>query len=122
MKLSLLPPVHSNTHNNQRNECHICRRSFRTNRGHLRHLNTCRRRNNTNLNVSSNRESDENNDNEAQEPEQQHEDFYWNTDPGRMYQKDLEEAYNQIVYWRKNIFMVPTGAAVKFFLMKFLDF
>ena len=27
-----------------------------------------------------------------------------------MYQKDLEEAYNQIVYWRKNIFMVPTGA------------
>ena len=34
-----------------------------------------------------------------------------------MYQKDLEEAYNQIVYWRKNTFMVPTGGAGK----KFID-
>ena len=35
------------------------------------------------------------------------------TVPGRIYQKYLEEAYNQIVYWRKNVFMVPTGAAGK---------
>ena len=35
------------------------------------------------------------------------------TVPGRIYQKDLEEEYNQIVYWRKNVFMVPTGAAGK---------
>ena len=35
------------------------------------------------------------------------------TVPGRIYQKDLEEAYNQIVYWRKNVFMVSTGAAGK---------
>ena len=55
---------------------------------------------------------------EVQEPEQQHEDFYWNTVPGRIYLKDLEEAYNQIVYWRKvHIFMVPTGSAGK----KFID-
>ena len=35
------------------------------------------------------------------------------TVPGRIYQKDLEEEYNRIVYWRKNVFMVPTGAAGK---------
>ena len=56
-------------------------------------------------------------DNEVQEPEQQHEDLYWNTVPGRIYQKDLEETNNQIVYWRKNIFMVPIGASGK----KFID-
>ena len=66
--------------------------------------------------ASSNNESDKNNDNEDQEPEQQHEDFYWNTFRGRIDQKDLEEAYNQIVYWSKNIFMVPTGVAGKNFI------
>ena len=110
---SLLPAVQLNTQNNQGNKCHICRRSFRTNRGLFWHLNTCRRRNTANLNASRSNESDENNDNEVQEPEQQHECFYWNTVPGRIYQKDLEEAYNQIVYWRKNILIGPTGAAGK---------
>ena len=80
-------------------------------------MNTCRRRNTANLNASSNNESDENNDNEVQELKQQHEDFYWNTVPGRIHQKDLEEAYNRIAYWRKNIFMVLTGDAGK----KFID-
>ena len=110
---SLLPAVQSNTQNNQGNECHICRRCFFSNRGLLQHLNTCRQRNTANLNASSKTELDENSDNEVQEPEQQHEDFYWNTVSGRVYHQDLEEAYNQIVYWRKNIFMVPTGAACK---------
>ena len=114
---SLLPVVQSNTQNNQGNECQICRRSLRTNRAFLQHSNTCRRRNTANLNTSSKNESDENSDKDVQEPEQQHEDFYWNTVPGKIYQKDLQEACNQIVYWRKNIFMVPTRAAGK----KFID-
>ena len=33
-----------------------------------------------------------------------------------MYQKDLKEAYEQIVYWHKNVFMVPTGASGKRFI------
>ena len=69
---SLLPAVQSNTQNNQGDKCQICRRSFRTNRGLLQHLNTRRRRNTANLKARSNNESDENNDNEVQEPEQQH--------------------------------------------------
>ena len=115
--VSLLPAVQSNTQNSQGNECHICRRSFLTKKGLLQHLNTCCRRNTTNLNLSSNNKSNKNNDKEVQEPEQQHEDFYWKTVPGGVEQKDLEEAHNQIVYWRKNIFMVLTGAAGK----KFID-
>ena len=114
---SLLPAVQSNTQNNQGNECQICR-SFRTDRGLPQHLNTYRQETpqistrvaTTNQMKTMTRE--------VQEPEQQHEDFYWNTVPGRIYLKDLEEAYNQIVYWRKvHIFMVPTGSAGK----KFID-
>ena len=105
---SLSPAVQLNTQNNQG-----------TNRGLLQQLNTWRRRNTANLNMSSNNESDENNDNEIQEPEQQHSDFYWNTVPLGVYQKDLEEAYNKTVYWRKNIFTVPTGALNKKFIDEF---
>ena len=66
---SLMPAFQSNTQNNQGFECHILRKSFRTYRGLLQHLNTCRRINITNLKPSSNNEPDENNDNGVQEPE-----------------------------------------------------
>lgn len=39
--------------------------------------------------------------------------FYWNKNRGSIYKKDLNEADEQIVHWRKNIFMVPSGAADK---------
>ena len=111
----LFPAVQSK--NNQGNQCYMERRGFRTNRGSsvllLQHLNTCRRRHTANLNTSCNSESDENNDTGVQEPEKQHKDFYWNTVPGGVYLRDLEEAYNQTVCWRMNKFMVPTGAAGK---------
>ena len=48
-RTSLLPTVQSNTQNNQGNECHICRRSSRTNRGLFQHMNTCRQINTRNL-------------------------------------------------------------------------
>ena len=48
--------------------------------------------------------------------DREREKFYWNTVPGSVYQKDLEEAYEQIVHWRKNVFMVPTGASGKKFI------
>ena len=34
--------------------------------------------------------------------------------PGSVYQKDLEETYEQKVYWWKNVFMVRTGASEEF--------
>ena len=36
--------------------------------------------------------------------------------PGSLYEKYVEEAYKKIVYWHKNVFMVPTGASVKKFI------
>ena len=73
---SLLQAIQSNTQNSQGNECQTCKKSFRTNRGLLLHLNTCVQRNTANLNASSNNQLDESNDNEVQEAEHQHEDVY----------------------------------------------
>ena len=97
--------------------CYICKRNFRTNRGLLQHLNTCRRKNNTVSNVYVNI------DNQSAvvqedltQQDRECKKSYWNTVPGNGYQKDLEEAYEQIVYWLKNVFMVPTGASGKKFI------
>ena len=35
---------------------------------------------------------------------------------GSVYQRDLEETHEQIVYCRKNVFMIPTGAYGKKFI------
>ena len=35
---------------------------------------------------------------------------------GSVYQRDLEETHEQIVYWRKNVFMIPTGVYGKKFI------
>ena len=103
--------VQSDVQENQTTECHICDQSFRTNRGLLQHLHTCRQRNNINglTNNNDSMANDEGRNQEQIEPET----FHWNTIPGRVYQRNLEEAYEQIVYWRKNVFMLPTGAAGK---------
>ena len=37
--------------------------------------------------------------------------FIWNTVSRSVYQKDLTEAYEQVLYWRKNIFMLLTRNA-----------
>lgn len=67
---SLLPAVHSNTHNNQWTECHTSRRNFH-------------------FNEYNNIDSDENNDNDVKEPEYQHKKFYLKSTPGGVYQKDI---------------------------------
>ena len=89
----------------------------RTNRGLLQHLHTCRGKNNTASNVEVNV------DNQSAvfqedltQQNREREKFYWNKVPGSVYQKDLEEAYEQIVYWRKNVFMVPTDVSGKMFI------
>ena len=42
--------------------------------------------------------------------------FSCNNIPGSIFQKDLDEAYEQIVCLHKNLFMLPSGAAGKRFI------
>ena len=42
--------------------------------------------------------------------------FYWNERKGSDFLRDLDTAYEQIVYWRQNLFLLPTGKAGKKFI------
>ena len=35
---------------------------------------------------------------------------------GSTFEKDLNNAYEKIVHWKKNLFMVPSGAAGKIYV------
>ena len=52
--LSTSQTLHGSTQNIQGAEWHTCKRNFRTNRGLLQHLNTCRKKNTTTVNNSHN--------------------------------------------------------------------
>ena len=115
--------VVNSTQDAQSPECSICKRNFLTNRGLLQHLNTCRGKNNTASNV------DINIDNQSAvvkedltQQDQEREKSYWNTVPGSVYQKYLEEAYEQIVYWRKYVLKDQPVPLVTSLLIKLRDF
>ena len=42
--------------------------------------------------------------------------FYWNERKGSDFLRDLDTAYEQIVYWRQNLFLLPIGKAGKKFI------
>jgi len=97
-------------------KCTLCQRTFRTNRGLLQHLNTCRRRY---LEVNALQVNDaanliEQDDDNVIEPVR--EKYYWKEIPASIFESDVNYAYEKIVYWRKNLFMVPTGGAGKRFI------
>ena len=39
--------------------------------------------------------------------------FYWGEEKGSQITKDIGECYDKIVYWRRNLFMLPNGGAGK---------
>ena len=42
--------------------------------------------------------------------------FFWNKVDGNTFTSDLNHAYDNIVFWKKNLFLLPTGAAGKKFI------
>ena len=48
--------------------------------------------------------------------ESRHEFFYWGKIPGTEFNNQICIAYEQIVYWKRNLFLVPTGNAGKTFI------
>ena len=112
---------------NQNVRCGICARSFRTNRG-LLHLNFCWQRNinegnNLNGNIqTSNIKHDNLNNNEVFEisnatnscqnnQNKNWEYFYWNDVAGTQFANELDNSYENIVHWKRNLFMLPNGVA-----------
>ena len=97
------------TGNENEFRCMLCDRNFRTNRGLIQHLKTCRRKQADNVLQHSSA-----NDvlNEAQVRER----YYWKEVPANIFERDIQQVYYKIIYWRKNIFMVPSGGGGKKFI------
>ena len=91
-------------------QCNLCQRPFKTYRGLLQHLKFCsKKKQNEFDNVSSELIVSLNepvvNNHTAN--------FKWNDVDGLMFENLLNDIYGKIVYWRKNLFLLPTGAAGK---------
>ena len=39
--------------------------------------------------------------------------YFWNDVRGTVFEKDLNDAYEKIVHWKRNLFMMSCGAAGK---------
>ena len=98
------------TGNENEFRCMLCDRNFRTNRGLIQHLKTCRRKQADNaLQYSPPNDV-------LNEETQVRERFYWNEVPGSIFERDIQQVWDKIVCWRKNIFMVTSGGGGKKFI------
>ena len=46
-----------------------------------------------------------------------YETYFWNDVYGKVFEKDLPDAYDKIVHWKRNLFMMPSGMVGK----KYID-
>ena len=81
-------------------------------------MNACRRKQQEQQNQQLEVNDDEQNTHRLQDMPREpiNEPFYWNEKPGTTFVNELNNAYDKIVYWRKNLFFLPTGAAGKSFV------
>ena len=98
------------TGNENEFRCMLCDRNFRTNRGLIQHLKTCRRKQADNVLQHSSANDVLN------EEDQVRGKFYWKEVPRSIFERHIQQVYDKIVYWRKNIFMVPSGGSGKKFI------
>ena len=87
--------------------CIKCNRIFKNARGMMQHLRFCKAPAN---------ESDPNHQNRVDRiptMEEIPERFYWGTSKGSQVESDIDECYEKIVFWRRNLFMLPNGSAGK---------
>lgn len=98
--------------------CMKCAKRFRTPRGALQHQRQCK----ANVRVQE----------EVGQPppseilphlphkiaprDQVHEKFYWGEKEGSVFTHQIDVCYEKIVFWRRNLFMLPNGAAGKNFI------
>ena len=92
--------------------CGKCKRTFKTYRGSLQHLRYCKTE--TKAITETSREINRNNGNsEHQPPALTTDDDLPETTPIKEYHTSINNAYEKMVYWRKNLFDIPKDGAGK---------
>ena len=90
---------------NEQVDCNLCNRNFRTNRGLIKHLITCRKKNNSNPIEAEPR---------VVIVDANHEQLYVSEED--IFRQDISSAYESLVKWRKNLFELPKGSVGKSFI------
>ena len=104
--------------------CHQCHRNFKTHRGLMQHQRICKivlhilRNDDQQVQRSDDAVSSQVkthvNDNVIKVNEETNvESFYWNAIKGSEITRTINDIYDKIVYWRKNLFMLPNGSSGK---------
>ena len=73
--------------------CVLYKRNFHRSRGLIQHLNTCKRKQADNV-LQDSPANDFLNE-EAQVRER----FYWKEVPGNIFERDIQQVYDEIIYW-----------------------
>ena len=84
-------------------------------------MSFCRKRNkenninsNTAINDSSNiAATNDKSDSHDSNGNRDYETYFWSDVRGTVFEKDLNDAYEKIVHWKRNLFMMPSGAVGK---------
>ena len=109
--------------------CYLCHRTFKTSRGLLQHLKYCKNKNGKPTVVTTTASVDEHeilSQNRSRNNEQTMANlsvnFKWNnTVDGTIFTNELNEIYDEIVHWRRNLFLLPSGSTGKNIFMKSPD-
>ena len=92
-----------------KNVCKKCLRSFHTIPGLNRHLRTCSKL----IGVPKEQPDPPGKEDKDNIPPLC---YTWGSIPNYTFEKQINETYEKIIYWRRNLFMVPTGKAAKEFI------
>ena len=92
--------------------CKLCKRTFRTVRGLNQHLRTCSSRNATETILAVDKKLLIENVSDNQVSEQTMCFLYkWGEYDNITFERNVNFVYEKVVYWRKNLFLLPTGKA-----------
>ena len=93
--------------------CHLCERCFGTERGRTLHLNCCSRKHPANESPPVNVATIPTASTSSTLPQPTR---IWGNHSNNDLKQIVNSIYEEIVFWRKNVFMLPSGAAGKAFV------
>ena len=101
--------------------CCNCDRSFHSSRGLKQHQRSCQSRNNTPIDRRSTKTTEDSQFStktsiSADEPSTQNMKYIWGKYKDHEFENNLSQVYEIVVFWRKNLFQLPSGKAGKKFI------
>ena len=97
--------------------CRHCERTFRSNRGLNQHLRSCKQTIRSKYELAKERheciETSTNTTGSTTTSSAPQKSYTWGNCPSLVFEANVSIVYEQIVYWKKNLFLLPLGKAGK---------